>query len=306
MGHMTGWQRAIEHLRAQGGLALRRELLDCGVNERTLLRRVASGELAAVNSKVLALPGKELDLATLTRAAVLARPASIPTGLSSAAFLGSGPWDGVAPVGEPWLVSPRDRTLKARCIRHPGISTVKREGLIVASPASTVVDLLRFLRRHEADQVARAALQRRIVDLELLQSARARLGRLHGVQQLDAVIAELVEGTHAESEHRFVQLLREAGISGWLANHPVRIGARQYFIDVAFSQARLAIEIDGRAHHSDGIAFQRDRQRQNDLVAAGWTVLRFTWDDIVNRQDEVVARILFALDRAHGAPSVRA
>lgn len=112
------------------------------------------------------------------------------------------------------------------------------------------------------------------------------------------MISVLVEGTHAESEHRFVALLREAALSGWEANHPIRVGARQYFIEVAFPRARLAIEIDGRAHHSDGDAFQRDRQRQNDLVAAGWTVLRFTWDDLVNRPDHVIARILFALERA--------
>lgn len=295
---MTGWERAIDHLAARGGLALRRELLLCGVNERTLLRRVRTGQLVAVNSKVLGLPGKDLDLATLTRAAVLARPAAIPTGLSSAALLGSGPWDGIPLIGEPWLVSPPDRTLRARCVRYPGLSTVMREGLIVASPASTVIDLLRFLRGHEAVQVGRAALQRRVVTLDLLHSARARLGRVHGLHQLDVVIAELVEGTHAESEHRFVTLLRDAGIVGWQANYPVRIAMRQYFIDVAFPRIRLAIEIDGRAHHSDSVAFQRDRRRQNDLVAAGWTVLRFTWDDLIDRPDEVLRRVLFAIERA--------
>ena len=37
--------------------------------------------------------------------------------------------------------------------------------------------------------------------------------------------------------------------------------------------------------------FQRDRSRQNRLVAAGWTVLRFTWRDLVERPGYVVRTI---------------
>ncbi len=295
---MTGWDRAVEFLVAQGGLATRQEVIRAGAHERLVQRRVRSGQLVAVNSKVLALPGKEMDLAALTRAAVLARPTAVPTGLSAAVLHGAGPWDGIAAYGDPWLVCPPDRTLAARCIRHPGLRTVTREGIAVASPACTVIDLIRFLRRHEAEQVGRAALQRRVVTLDALHLARARLSRLHGANQLQEVIEALAEGTHAESEHLFVTRLRDAGITGWVANHPVLIGGRRYFLDVAFERARLAVEIDGRAHHSDSDAFQRDRQRQNDLVAAGWTVLRFTWEDLVDRPDEVIARVLYALDQA--------
>jgi very-short-patch-repair endonuclease len=38
----------------------------------------------------------------------------------------------------------------------------------------------------------------------------------------------------------------------------------------------LVIEVDGWAYHRTPDRFQRDRERQNRLVAAGWTVLRFT------------------------------
>lgn len=293
---MTGWARAIRLMRANGGLALRAEVLDVGVPERTLFRRLREGSAVEVKPWVIALPGTELDLAALTRAAVLARPAAIPTGLSAAVVLGAGPWDEVPQVGAPWLVGQRERTLDARVFRHPGIKTVRRAGLIVAHPAYAVVDLLRFLEPQAAAAVGRSALQRRCVTLDFLAERRADLGRLAGARQLGLVLDQLYEGTHAESEHEFVALLREAGITGWRANHPVRVGVRRYFLDVAFPEARLAIEIDGRAHHSSAAAFQNDRRRQNDLVAAGWTVLRFTWDDIVNRPHNVIARIGSALE----------
>ena len=38
------------------------------------------------------------------------------------------------------------------------------------------------------------------------------------------------------------------------------------------------IEVDGRAAHDDwSDRFDDDRARHNDLLAAGWRVLRFTW-----------------------------
>lgn len=292
---MTGWANAIRAMRENGGLALRAEVRALGVPERTLFRRLREGSAVEVNPWVIALPGTHLDLATLTRAAVLARPTAIPAGLSSAALLGDGPWDEVPRIGPPWLVCERERALDARVFRHPGIRTVTCAGLVVAHPAYVVVDLLRFLDHDAAAAVGRSALQRRTATLDFLAERRAALGRLAGARQLGLVIEELYEGTHAESERRFVALLREAGVGGWRANHPVRVGARRYFLDVAFPDARLAIEIDGRAHHSSAVAFQNDRRRQNDLVAAGWTVLRFTWDDLVNRPHDVVARILAAL-----------
>lgn len=295
---MTGWEKAVAHLCANAGMARRADLLELGLAHRTLQRRVASGLLMPLGPWVVALPGTSPDLATLTRAAVLGRPALVPTGLSSATLLGPGPWDEVALVGDPWLVGDDDRVTAARFLRHPGLQTVRREGIVLASPASTVVDLLRFLDHGQAERVGRAALQQRVVSIALLQQARARLGRHHGVRQLDAVIRVLVEGTHAESEHLFVQILRQAGITGWQANHCVRVGPRRYFVDVAFPGPRLAVEIDGQAHHTDSAAFQRDRRRQNDLVGSGWTVLRFTWADLVGRPDEVVSRIVATLERS--------
>lgn len=295
---MNAWEKSVHYMVARDGLARRDELLRVGMTPSTLRRRVLAGLLVQVNSQVVALPGMELDLARRTRAAVLARPDTVPTGLAAAALLGSGPWDEVPVTGDPWLVGRADRALAARFVTHPGLPTVRRAGMVVAEPGAAVVDLLRFLDWPEATRVGRAALQRRVVTLEQLTIAQARLSGLRGVRQLQAVIAELVEGTHSEAEHELVAIVRQAGLSGWRANHPVRVGSRRYFVDLAFPDARLAIEVDGRAHHSDPRSFRRDRQRQNDLVADGWTVLRFTWEDLLHDPVGVVRRIVGVLGRA--------
>jgi very-short-patch-repair endonuclease len=83
-------------------------------------------------------------------------------------------------------------------------------------------------------------------------------------------------------------------VLGWSCNYHVtdRFGL---ILDVAFPAIKLAIELDGRAWHVDRDRFQLDRSRQNGLVAAGWTVLRFTWEDVAYRLETVLAEISAAV-----------
>ncbi|MEK9736460.1 MAG: DUF559 domain-containing protein, partial [Candidatus Nanopelagicales bacterium] len=79
----------------------------------------------------------------------------------------------------------------------------------------------------------------------------------------------------------------------WTSNFPVydddgRVAAE---IDFAHEGLRIAIEVDGRAFHSDRQSFERDRARQNLLVLHGWLILRFTWEQITERPDEVIAAV---------------
>jgi very-short-patch-repair endonuclease len=88
-----------------------------------------------------------------------------------------------------------------------------------------------------------------------------------------------------------VKLLREAGIKGWRTNHP--IGG--YKVDVAFPQQKVAIEVDGWAFHCDPEAFAIDRKRQNAIALLGWQVLRFTWLDLTEYPQRVIAEIRQAI-----------
>jgi Protein of unknown function (DUF559)/Type III restriction enzyme, res subunit len=62
----------------------------------------------------------------------------------------------------------------------------------------------------------------------------------------------------------------------------VAVRERHYRIDyeVVGERLRLAVELDGFAFHSDRLQFTYDRFRQNDLHAAGRTVVRFSYDAI--------------------------
>lgn len=134
------------------------------------------------------------------------------------------------------------------------------------------------------------ALQRRIQFEDLCRAHRRNLGR-GGSPAARRLLRAACDRAASEAERMAIGLLRDAGLTGWVLGY--RVGG--YEVDLAFPAHRIAIEIDGWAWHSDAERFRRDRQRQNALVLAGWTVLRFTWHDLNNRPAAVVDEIRRAL-----------
>ncbi|MDQ3306013.1 MAG: DUF559 domain-containing protein [Actinomycetota bacterium] len=62
-------------------------------------------------------------------------------------------------------------------------------------------------------------------------------------------------------------------------------------VDLAYVLAQVAIECDGDQWHSGRQRRQADLDRQNRLVLAGWTILRFTWEDLVQRPHVIIERV---------------
>ena len=62
-------------------------------------------------------------------------------------------------------------------------------------------------------------------------------------------------------------------------------------VDVLWSAQRLVGELDSRTHHGTPAAFERDRERDARFHAEGWTVLRFSWRQVVHEPETVVAAL---------------
>lgn len=164
--------------------------------------------------------------------------------------------------------------------------------------ARTVVDLLRALPLGDGVAVADATLHEGIVTVDELADELPHHAGLRGVRR--AVQGVGLVDARAESlpESR----VRVALVLDGLEPVPQYVvqDARGRFlgrVDLALPQHRIAIEYDGREVHSRREVFTRDRQRQNDLVAAGWTVLRFTADDL-RHPERIVAAVRAAIARA--------
>lgn len=77
----------------------------------------------------------------------------------------------------------------------------------------------------------------------------------------------------------------------------VTVQSRTYRIDyeLAGSEQRIAIELDGFAFHSARDAFTYDRLRQNDLAATGRIILRFSYDAVRLDQRRCVEQLQAAM-----------
>ena len=168
------------------------------------------------------------------------------------------------------------------------------DGLVVTTRPRTVVDCLLLLPEMDGRTLLDRALQQRWLTLDELVLRTQLHASRHGAPKLRKHVTVASYGVRSEAERLLRRLLLSAGITGWRADYPL---AGVGVLDFAFPDVRLAIEVDGRAWHSAGDRFQRDRTRQNLAVAAGWTVLRFTWEDLTRRPDEVIATIRSTLAR---------
>lgn len=181
-------------------------------------------------------------------------------------------------------------------------------------PVLPRLDALGDVLVHRPHQAARElldmALQRRWIDtadLDHLLDARSGPGR-RGQPRLRELRDRAVTGSRSEAEHRMGGLLARTG-GNWVANYPVLGDDGRILAEIDFADPimKIAIEVDGRAFHSDRQSFERDRERQNMLVIRGWVILRFTWERIVNDPEGVVAEIIAAIAsaphrlRAHSA-----
>ena len=154
----------------------------------------------------------------------------------------------------------------------------------VTARALTVVEAA--AKRGGGAKLMDNALQRH-TDLNTLWRAHLRNKGRTGAARSRMLLQAAGGGARSEAERLLHQLLRDANITGWKANY--RLGG--YRVDVGFPDAKVALETDGFAFHSGVNEFQVDRTRQNAIVLLGWQVLRFTWLDLTEYPQRVLAVI---------------
>ncbi|MFL6159742.1 MAG: DUF559 domain-containing protein [Marmoricola sp.] len=67
----------------------------------------------------------------------------------------------------------------------------------------------------------------------------------------------------------------------------------------------MVLEADSHTWHSSRSALKRDCRRYIALVLAGWTVLRFAWEDVMFDQERVRTDLSRAAEQAKPSRSPR-
>ena len=173
-------------------------------------------------------------------------------------------------------------------------------GIPTTTVARTLVDLAEVVAHDSLVKVCSEAERQRTLDVTVIEEALNRLRgrRGPGVAWLRAALAELAAHgatlTRSELEDRLIPLLDAHDIPRPATNAHVE----GYEGDAVWPTHRLVVELDGWDAHKTRRAFQQDRTKANALTTQGWTVLRFTHDDVVRRPGEVAAQIEAQLSRA--------
>lgn len=186
----------------------------------------------------------------------------------------------------------RDRRLHFSDVPAP--ETRRRHGVVTTSPSRTWIDLAAVVPPAGLLAVTDQMLAQGFPRDEFPAILRRSAGR-RGVAVARRVVpcADPLAGSPMESVLRW--LIHDAGLPRPVLQHVVRVGGRFLGqVDLAWPDRRVIVEFDGNVHR-DRRVFVEDLRRQNGLVLAGWTVLRFTSADVLGRPEQVLSAIRAAL-----------
>lgn len=157
----------------------------------------------------------------------------------------------------------------------------------VTRPLQTVLDCSRDLPFDEALAVADSALRDQAVTRRQLTEAVESL-RGPGSRTARRV------ARHASSKpaNPFESVLRAIALdvpelAGVVPQLQIWDHGLWATVDVAEPQLKLVLEADSWSEHGGRKAFRKDCRRYDDLVAWGWAVFRFTWEEVMFQPEYV-------------------
>jgi very-short-patch-repair endonuclease len=302
-----------EVLRAQHGHVTRDQLLQAGMSARTIRRREASGELVRAGHRTWRSPAVPLGPTAMVLGA------SLDCGGVATHWAGTWMHGRVPTLREIDITIPRSRSLwlppsirtsaSPRVRLHtstdlPADDIVEIRGVPTASLARSLLSLAslvpRELSQARLEELVAAACEddrtRERWFLWLLD--RRRVSGRDGIIAFEEALASQMRLGPTESwlERTLVRVIVEAGLPRPIVQR--RVDRRGRFVgrvDITFQGTHLIVEALGYAHHRSRADLERDTRRANALQLAGFRVLQYGYDQIVNDPCSVVLDIADAL-----------
>ncbi len=275
------------------GVARRVDLLRAGLSSGTINNWRQQGLLVARHPGVYLLHGIAEPQRQELRAALLAAPGTVLSHTSAAHVHGLR-CDG----STVHLVADRQvrRRLDGVMVHRTSSAVLARrrtvDGLPVTAVPDTVLDCASLLPSRASRELLADALRRGLTTRAAVRAARDERPRLPGTACLGELLADPEAGRVASwLEARGLALLRSEGLRPEVNAAITDRGRLLARGDLVFRAQRLVIELDGVRFHATPAEKAADDRRQNALVAAGWTVLRYSWADLRQRPDAFVSQV---------------
>jgi very-short-patch-repair endonuclease len=290
---MSADGRVVALARRADGVVTSAQLAEAGLSPTAIAHRVGSGWLVRLHRGVFLVGPLEAPRSRAKAAVLAAGEGAVLSHLAAATL-----WEFLA--ARPGAI---DVTLPGRNARtRPGVrlhrvsrlhpaDVTRRHDLPVTSPGRTLLDLAtRLTPHHLARAINEAQVQRRLTPHSLNEQFQ-RYPNHRGTAALRDATTTDPAFTRSEAERRLLDLIRAARLPQPRTN----IRVRGHEVDFLWSAQRLIVEVDGYAFHSTRAAFERDRIRDADLIAAGDRVIRVTWRRLTREPGAVVAMLAVAL-----------
>jgi very-short-patch-repair endonuclease len=176
---------------------------------------------------------------------------------------------------------------------HRGVTVLARPLALLR--AAVVLDRAR--RGQGVRLIDRSKQQDVVSELDLDEAFRRNRGTW-GTTTMRDLLERTGDRAHSDLERLGVRLLTEAGIDGFVVNLRLRLSSgRPVELDIAFEEERVAIELDGFRYHSSSEAHAADLRRQNEVIADGWTLLRYDPDVLVETPGRFIREVRNAIGR---------
>ncbi len=269
-----------------------------GVPARTISRWVKAGRLQRVHRGVYMSAGVPIGWEQLAMGACLACGPGAVASHSSAEVI----WEFAAILTRPH-VTVADSSYRNQAgidvHRSQRLDAVGCRGFRVTHPMRTLLDLTPCRPEETIERYVDDAHRRGLVAIRRFRRylEEPDIARRPGARTLRGLVAYRDPGAAIVSplETIFFRALRVAGLPLPVPQHPVETLRGRRFIDFAYPDHLLAIELDGYAERANREAFENDRARQNDLEQLRWAFRRFTWTQVRTRSPEVAAAVGLAL-----------
>ncbi|SCE67908.1 Transcriptional regulator, AbiEi antitoxin, Type IV TA system [Micromonospora viridifaciens] len=190
----------------------------------------------------------------------------------------------------------RDPAIVLHQLEHPPEAVTTVDNVPVTGPLLTVAELILRQPRYPSVSVLDSALNRGLISADDLAAIPSMIRGRRGAVAARGYLTEANGLAQSPLETR----TRLRCVDGRVPPDCLQLEVRDddgYLLgvgDMGWRAARVIAEADGRDVHSAPNALFGDRHRQNRLVNAGWTVLRFTWSDTL-RPDYIPSVVRRAL-----------
>ncbi|MGY6771483.1 endonuclease domain-containing protein [Gallibacterium sp. ZY190522] len=113
-------------------------------------------------------------------------------------------------------------------------------------------------------------------------------------------LSQKLRSNQTDAERKLWQRINRDQLLGFRFNRQKPL--LNYIVDFYCAKAKLIIELDG-SHHYEPEYQEKDRQRDDELRSLGFTVMRFSNDEIYYEIEAVVEQIYLFLEQVQISPS---